>query len=226
MTRLIRCGLLALLTLVFTAPGLHAADSVAIDVNALISETQQRAVGEDVVLVWWIPEDFWRATIHKGTPETAAQAEAVAEVFRPYLTLVVVDGRPTPLASVKYRSGDELRTLVNVVVARGKRFSALADDTLSADLKSFLGFLKPFLANMLGPLGENMHFLFFPANAEDGKPNADPHFEGSFRVAWDKHDFRYRLPLAAVMAPKFCPLDGERMSGNWRFCPWHGVELK
>jgi len=37
--------------------------------------------------------------------------------------------------------------------------------------------------------------------------------------------YTWRLPVIALMPPKFCPVGKEKVEANWRYCPWHGNKL-
>jgi hypothetical protein len=209
------------------AVGAHAADPAPrISINALLADTQQRAEAADTLaMVWWIPEDFWRASINKGDPATAAQAEAVAEVFRPYVVVLALDGVMGALGGVTYKSEPEIRAGLKLIDSAGTRYSPLDAAAVSEDVKSFMSYMQPMLARILGPLGDNMHFFYFPSTDKDGRLIADPHFDGVFNVAWSGREFRYRLPLASLVPPRVCPVNNEQLNGTWRYCPWHGAKL-
>ena len=86
--------------------------------------------------------------------------------------------------------------------------------------------MKPVLVNMLGPMGEHMEFFFFPRTSASGQPIADAKAEGSFRFGVGKDVYDWRLPLGSLLPQKTCPVDGERLSGAWEYCPWHGKKLR
>ncbi len=81
------------------------------------------------------------------------------------------------------------------------------------------------LTTILGPLGQNMHFIVFPSKNIKGQYIADVTKEGTFVVQLGETEFTWRLPLSSLVPPKICPVDGEKMSGAWKFCPWHGTKL-
>ena len=79
---------------------------------------------------------------------------------------------------------------------------------------------------MIGPMGQNMHVFLFPAKDKKGQDIAAAKREGFFSVKLDKREFKWRLPLGSLLRQKVCSVDGEKLNGAWKFCPWHGTELK
>jgi hypothetical protein len=119
-----------------------------------------------------------------------------------------------------------LRAQLRVVDARGRSYEPLTDDKISPDAKNFVQMIRPVLANLMGPMGENFRFFLFPARDSSGVEIADAASDNDFNVQLGEKDFRWRLPLGSLISKKVCPEDGELLSGAWTFCPWHGTKLK
>jgi hypothetical protein len=102
---------------------------------------------------------------------------------------------------------------------------------LSPDAQGLLSILKPVLANILGPMGQNFQFFLFPAQTSAGVAIADPRRAGSFSVVISdllgqkESVFGWRLPLTSLSPPRFCPVGQERVQADWKYCPWHGNPL-
>ena len=64
------------------------------------------------------------------------------------------------------------------------------EDEVDADVKNLLSMIKPVIVNMLGPLGQNMHFLLFPAKNKSGRNIAEAKKEGAFSVKLGEREFR------------------------------------
>jgi hypothetical protein len=64
--------------------------------------------------------------------------------------------------------------------------------------------MKPVLANMLGPLGQNMHFFLFPAQTKAGARIAGATEKGHFKIKLGENEFTWRLPLDALLPGKVC----------------------
>lgn len=197
-----------------------------IDVNALIAETQKvTREADDLNMVWWIPEEFWRASFSEDPSTTEAQIEEFIDVIRPYTIIVVVDGTIGSLGGITYTSEADIRATVKLRDSAGTVYKPLGEDSIDADIKNFLSMMKPVFINMLGPMGENMHFLLFPAKNKAGKQIADASKEGAFRIELGKREFKWRLPLSSLLPPKICPKCGEKLSGGYKFCPYDGTRL-
>jgi hypothetical protein len=198
-----------------------------INVNALIEETQMMSEGtDDMTMVWWIPEEFWQASFDQDPSISAAEAEEFINVLRPYTLVIAVDGTIGTFGGVTYKSESYLRANISIIDNQGISYSPLSTSVVNADATNFLSMMKPVFSNMLGPMGENMHFIVFSGKNKSGNPLADPHKEGSITISLEDEKFKYRLPLGSLLPPKKCSIDGEKMNGAWKYCPFHGVELK
>lgn len=208
------------------APAVAPAAPPAIDVEALIHETQRSVPGNDQMsMVWWMPEDFWRISFAQEKALTAEGSEEMLKALKPYTLVAVVDGKMGPMGGVSFRPEADVRKDIVLVDTSGKEHRPLADDAINKDVKLFLGYIKPILSNMLGPMGESMYFFAFPARGESGKPLADPLSEGSLSIKVGEHSFDWKLPLGSLMPAKMCPKDKEVLNGAWSYCPWHGERL-
>jgi len=213
--------------LFFGSMSLAFAQDRKVDINFLIQETQKlEQLPDEMTLIWWIPEDFWRVSFEQNPNITEAQTEEFLKVLRAYVVVVVVNGNIGSMGGVSYKSESTIRNSIQLIDSHMNRYRPLQIEAVDADMKNFLLMMKPVLANMLGPMGENMHFYLFPPKNKAGQRIADAKKEGTFSVRFDQKEFRWRLPLGSLMAPRICPVDGEKLSGAWKYCPWHGVELK
>ena len=225
--RLRKIEIFILALLIFGSMSLSFAQDRKVDINALVQETQKMSQSADEMkMIWWIPEEFWRVSFEQDPNMTAAQAEQFIKVLRPYMVIVVVDGKIGAIGGVTYKPQITIQNSIQIVDREGTHYRPLSDEKIDADTINFLSMMKPAFVNMLGPMGQNMHFFLFPSLSKKGKNIADAKSEGTFSVKLDKREFKWRLPLGSLLPPKVCPVDGEKMSGAWRFCPWHGVELK
>jgi hypothetical protein len=206
--------------------GVSFSQAGTVDLNALTQETQKTSrKNDELLLLWWIPEEFWSASLSQSADMSSTQAEEFLKVLRPYFVLVVVDGQMGPIGGLTFRPEATVRESVQLVDASGKRYRPLNNDSLGGDIRNLLQMFKPILGNMLGPIGQNMHFLLFPARDSKGLMIAEAKKEGGFSVQLRNAEYKWRLPLGSLLPTKTCPVDGEQLSGAWTFCPWHGVRL-
>ena len=208
--------------------GIWVGDGFAqeVSLSKLVAELQKGsdAVNE-VTLVWWAPEEYWRTTFGQDPNISTAQAEEIVNFLRPYTILFVVDGSMGKFGSVDYKPEPEIRANIQVGDSRGVFYRPLPVDQVNQNAKDFLLMMKPVFASMIGPMGQNMHAIVFPGKDAKGQPIADVKREGNFSVKLYEGEFKWRLPLGVLLPAKICPQDGEKMSGAWKFCPWHGVAL-
>jgi hypothetical protein len=195
--------------------------------NDLVRETQKMSdTSGEITLIWWIPEEFWRISITQGNPDaTEAQTEKFLEVLRPYTILVVVDGKLGQFGGVTYTSEPDIRAGIKIKDGQGARYLPIGEGKVNPDAKNLLSMMKPIFSNMLGPMGENMHFYTFSAWDKGGNKIADAKKEGNFSVTLPGREYKWRLPLGSLLPPRKCPVDGEILNGAYKYCPWHGAKL-
>ena len=196
-----------------------------VDVNSLLVETQQTTPSMDAVtFVWWIPAEFWRATL-EGSGQTEEQLEELLATLRPYTLVAAFDGAVGPFGGITYVLEPTLRESVWLVDGHGETYRPLPEEQIDPDTRNLIAAFTPMWASAMGELGEHMVPFVFPATDGHGHRIADPTKEGRFSVRVGQEEFTWRLPLASLVPPKFCPVDGELLSGAWKYCPWHGDEL-
>lgn len=196
------------------------------ELNALVQDTQQmNQEAGNMTLVWWLPEQFWAASMAMNPGITQAQIEELLKIIRPYTMIAVVDGKMGAFGGVTFKSDEVVRSAVLLRDAKGESYAPLPESAISPDAKNLLQMLKPIIGNMLGPMGENMHFLMFPAVDKKGAPLADPLHEGVLQVDVAEKSFRYRLPLGSVLPAKYDAATRERFPGNYNFNPYTGDKL-
>ncbi|MFH1338692.1 MAG: hypothetical protein ABIH40_02455 [Candidatus Omnitrophota bacterium] len=209
---------------VCSAQGIN--DLTKVDINALTQETQkmsQRA--EEITFVWWIPNEYWETSFSQDPKTSNAQAGEVLKVLRPYTVLLVVDGKMGPFGGITYDSKEAIKAGISIKDAEGVSYPPINEEEVDFDTKNFLSMMKPVFANMLGPMGQNMHFFLFPDRNNRGQRIAEAGREGSLLVKLGSKEFKWRLPLGSLLPAKLCPTCGEKLSGAYKFCPWDGTKL-
>jgi len=196
-----------------------------VDVVALTQETQKMSqdAGE-MTLAWWLPEEFWKASLAQQKQLSAEQTENFLKVMRPYIVVVVVKGRIGLTSS--FESEEFVRTNTKVIDGQGNACSPLSDADVEATAKAVLGMFKPMLSNTMGALGQNMHVVVFSAKAADGRQIVDTTQKGQFKVTVADKEFKWRLPFDSALPKQTCAKCKEDCKGSWIFCPWCGTKLE
>jgi len=197
-----------------------------IDIVAMVAETQKQSPDPDVMdLVWWLPLEFWQASMAQEGSLTEKDLQDVAEVLSPYTMVSVAFGALGPFGGVTWLDPELLRQKTVLVDADGNEYRPYPSAEVGPDARNLISMMQPMLGSLLGAMGENFNFFFFPADGVSGKPIADPSRKGSFSVKVGDKTYEWRLPLGSVLPPQKCPVDDEPMPGNWQYCPWHGKKL-
>ncbi len=212
--------------LIFFSVNLLAQD-FKVSVNKLTEETQQLSESPDnLKLVWWIPVEFWKAVFAEDESVPKQQSDEIIEVFSQYTSMAILDGKIGPFGDVDYKSKDEIYNNLELVDKNNVSYIPLVDSEIDSRTQSILSFMKPVLGNMLGKLGDNMHFFLFQKKDNPLEPIIHPKLEETFSVKLSGEEFHWKLPLGSLLKPKKCPVDGEIMNGSWKYCPHHGKELQ
>ena len=209
-----------------SADGLRAQEHT-VDLQALVAETLIVSQSPtEITLVWWMPEEFWYYSLTSNPSLTDAGVEELLALLRPYHIVMAADGVIGTVGGITYQSEAQVRAGLRLVDVAENRHEPLPLSEVNADLWNLLTSMKPLLANTVGAMGENMHVFVFTALTDEGDRFGRPDEEGSLTIEVGTSVFSWRLPLSALLPPKYCPVDGERLDGAWRYCPWHGVELQ
>lgn len=203
-----------------------AGASGKVAVSDLIRETQKmNDEAHKITIVWWIPTQYWRVAMEKaGSNER--QIREIEKTFEPYTLVAVVDGTIGAMAKVDYASEEQVRSTLVLKDGTDKSYQPVEDANIDADTRNMLNVLRPVIANMLGPMGQHLYFIVFPAKDADGNLIADATHEGKFAVDLGDTPYKFRLPLGSLMPPKTCPKCGETLNGSYKFCPYDGTRLQ
>jgi hypothetical protein len=203
------------------------AQSHKVNLDTLLSETQKGSPTVDkIVLAWWIPQEYWEAALSQDPNISRAAVSEFLNNLKPYSVFMVIDGRIDAAGTITYKTERETRASLQLVDSRGTKYAAIPEASLDANTKSFLTMMKPLLGSVMGQLGQNSHFFIFPANNKERLPIMEPKKEGGFSLNIGEETLKWKLPLGSLLPPKICPVDGEELNGSWKYCPWHGQQLK
>jgi hypothetical protein len=139
--------------------------------------------------------------------------------------VAIVEGKTDTVGAVTYKSEAEIRAKLRLVDNQGNAYIPLVEDGVNISTRSFLAMMKPVLANILGPMGQNMYFFVFIAKDNNGLEIANPKKYGSFTVKLGDKDFKWTLPLSSLVTEKICPACKQKLNGTYKYCPWDGSPL-
>jgi hypothetical protein len=217
---------LAVLFITSLAISIAHAQEPKVELNALIQETQKMGnEPNSMMLVWWIPEEFWEVAMAQDPTVTPEAAQQLRDAVKPYVLVAVVDGKIGPFGGATYQPEPQVRASLSIKDNAGNSYTPLPDNQISGDVRNLLAVIRPMLANMIGPMGENMNFYAFNANDAQGKRIADPRSEGKFTVIVRDQEMAYRLPLGSLLPRQTCPKCSESLTGSFKFCPYDGTKL-
>ena len=212
---------------ILAGPPRAAAQDQKIDVTRLVRDSQQilNESGE-FNMVWWLPDEFWKASLAASpTATTPEQREGLIKIVHPYFIIGVIKAKSGSFAAMTYQSEAEVRALLQLKDNAGNVLKPLANDKIDASVPGLLGLMKPMMARMLGPMGENLNFFVFEGLNKDGARRFDPLRDGSLEIDLGEHIFKWRLPLDSLLPKQKCPTCGESLSGTYKFCPYDGTSL-
>jgi hypothetical protein len=221
-----RISIFGFLLLLTFAPFARSGPNYKEQLNGIIRDTQkQGSRAGRVTLVWWVPTEFWRATlIASGTIPADKVQEMVASIAD-INVFVVMDAKAGPLA-LEYVPQAELEKSFSVTDTNGKSLARLPEAKQSSAAKNLLGIMKPLFSNMLGEFGKNTSFFVFEGKNKDGSRRLDPTKPGVFYAQLSGEQFHWRLPLGSLLPDKICPKCNEIFPGSYTFCPYDATALK
>ena len=195
----------------------------SLDIAAVVKESLRESTSAGhVVQAVWLPEELF---ILSNPGMSSEQKEALANAFSEYLLVGIAHGTIGPLGGVSWTQESLIRAGARLLDRQRNSYVPLPSRDVAPDVRNLLLVLRPLWIDMLGPIGENIHFLAFPGRSKDGQRIANARESGAFSVLVAQRELTWRLPLSALLPAKTCPIDGEKLSGAWSFCPWHGAAL-
>lgn len=197
-----------------------------ISVTDLIKEIQQtRKKDNKMSFVWWVPNEYWGIAIkdNKQIPK-----EAVIElenVFKDYVMIWACDLTINLDGTMDYTGEEEIKKHIAIIDDNNVKHLPLSKNQIEGAAFAVAENMKPFFAQALGQMGRGIYFYFFKIKDDSGKNVINATLPGEFKVIHLNSEFYWKLPLTTLLPPKFCPIDKEKMKGNWIFCPIHGQKL-
>jgi hypothetical protein len=197
-----------------------------INLNALVTELRKQTPGpDDMTIVLWFPEVFWRESAAANPDATAEGVATLLKWVRPYTVVAVVSAAVDDSGVPTYVPAARLRAMTRIRDARGVTYAPIDERQLAPEMRDVLKAMAPTMQNLMGKTGDNMRFFAFPAKDKQGKAIGDPTRPGSFSVLVGAREFTWKLPLKSLVPPKTCPTCGEKLDPAYKYCPWDGTKL-
>lgn len=197
----------------------------AADIQSLIQDTQRlNQEGQTTNMVWWIPVEFWEETLKQNPALTEEQRHEFVNALDQYSAFVTVDMTVGVFGGVTHKSREEVLANIELNVDE-EIIEPIPTDELTPDAANFFNMMKPMMSQMMGALGEGMHFIVYP-NYKDGVKIIDPTSEGSFEYTSFGISHKWRLPLGSLLPPMLDKETNETFPGNYKFNPFTGSKLE
>lgn len=201
-----------------------------VDVSALTNETQKSTNADGVHLAWWIPPEFWAASMEREQDMPAKTKKQMLDILNRYSMIAVVQAEVGPLGNFDYYDRNTVTKGLKVELENGKDTSTLKPvDKVPADLDPLLKVMTPLLESAMGRLGQNLNFFVFEDKKKGGRV-ISPYDPGTLRVTLARKDgaamdpFIFELPLDSLYVARKCP-NGKPAHISWVVCPWDGTKL-
>ena len=224
------------------AVALLAAMSIAADkkkieqvsVDKLLEETQKSAEPtEGFNLVWWLPHEYWQATLLQNKDLTAKERDEFLKTLEPYFLVVVVRADISAMGAFKFHKREDVlkNMTVTYVNKDGKKMELAPVADPDEEVNTVMEVTKPILKAAIGKMGESMYFFLYKDRHSDGKRLASPSEKGKLVVELKKTPkeaggvVAFDCPLNSLMVPRHCATCKKDMHITWNFCPWCGKKL-
>jgi hypothetical protein len=198
-----------------------------IRLDQLAQDTQRTNIGDDVIeLVWVVPSLYWQVSATQQQDLGEGDRKRFLAQLDDYLLVATVRGKVGIMGIDEFAGPDALLQDLRIIDAAGTPHAPLAPARIPPQLKNLLSVLRPVMANMIGPMGDNMHFAVFNARDAKGKPLFDPLADGRLQVRTADNTYPFRTPLGSVLPPQHDPKTGESFPGDYHYNPYTGGALQ
>lgn len=200
--------------------------SKKVDLTTYINEIQKWEKNENnMSLTFWIPNSYWRIALQDSPEVTPEMIQQIEMAFQDYVIIIALDMEMSMGSSMVFRKEPEMRKSISIIDSQGNKYFPIKEDDLEGSALMFKDAIKPMFVQMLGKMGQGMHFYFFEVKDKEEDNLINEYEKGKFTVKHSNYNFEYSLPLSSLLSPKKCPVDNLEMNGNWNYCPTHGVKL-
>ncbi len=174
-------------------------------------------------MVWWIPQEFWEASMAANpsvTPTSRAQVLAALGDFQ----IVALFRGKTGIGGLTEVPSKEEMIAHSRFELNGTVIAPLDPEKIGTGAQTLLAMFKPVLSGALGQLGKGMQLIVYPGK-QGGERLIDPKKQGSVQYTLFDETFHWRMPLGSLLPKKVDPKTKEEFPGNFEFNPYTGGKL-
>jgi hypothetical protein len=201
-----------------------------VDISALTNETQKSTNADGVHLAWWIPPEFWAASMEREQSMSAAARKQMLDILNRYSMLAVVQADVSSVGNFSFYDRATVTKGLKFELVSGKETSVLKPlEKVPEELDPLLKVMTPLLESAMGRLGENLNFFVYDDQRKGGRV-ISPYAQGALKVTLAHKDgksldpFVFELPLDSLYVARLCP-NGKPAHVSWVVCPWDGTKL-
>lgn len=202
-----------------------------VDVTAMTSELQKTAPGDGIHLAWWIPTEFWEASVADDADMSDADKKALIDVMSKYSLLAVAQADVSRFGTIGFYDRSVITKGMKIeFMDGGKSRELLPIEEYPDELGMILKIMTPMLESALGNTGKNLNF-FVLSDVHKGDRLISPYGGATLSVTLTNkkgevlEPIRFEMPLDSLFVPRICP-NGKPAHVSWVVCPWDGSKLE
>ncbi len=217
---------LIFLVLSFSSISQRRLNAEEIDLNKLIKDILYTNSGDQITILFWIPDMYWdvMATKDKKTfsEETLYQLK---QMLGNKAIFFAVSGKLNA-STAQFVAKEESYVRSNLSIQyNGKTYKPIPESKLSQELNMLNDYMKPMFSKMLGDMGSAMTLYYFDVSDGEGTNLLDPYSNSDFTLNLGSLKHTFHLPLPSLYTDAKCPNDNELFPANYEYCPYHGSKL-
>jgi hypothetical protein len=225
-------------TLLVTFMGLVSLDALAVepknlkdvDVGAMTQDTQVMANAEGIHLVWWIPPEYWEASLLGDKDMSDSDRKAFLAVMKNYSMLAIAQADLSRLGTVNFYDRDTITKGMTIELSiGGNKRPVKPVEKVPDELAMLLKVMTPMLEGALGNTGKNLQFFVLNDQDKDGRI-ISPYVQSTLTVLLKERSGKavepvvIEMPVNSLFVPRMCP-NGKPAHVSWVVCPWDGSKL-
>ena len=189
-------------------------------------------VGDDQLLyTWWIPCEYWKVFFARDATMSEMDKKMAIDVLENVSLLGVAKADVSQFGAVDFHSKIDVSDHMDISYrnADNRRQKILPMRNIDPDIDMLLRSITPMLSNIMGEMGENLHFYVLDDRSGNGRRIIDPYKSGELTLQFTGENNRVmtgiiEMPLDTLHVPRKC-LNGRNAHISWKFCPWTGTKL-